>query len=160
MVLRRGNLAYQEDTQDGFSFMDSISISTVYDCGGTSSPPARRKHSSIACDPCRRLKIRCIGGDPGTVSSSSISTPCVHCARLGKGCQWPEEDGRKHQETAAVDAIGLLRRRGGPPSQYQKTSEGDEVSPALSSEETHVDWSNLEYNDDVVHGGPLMLHTV
>ena len=59
----------------------------------------RKRHSSIACSCCRRLKIRCQGGESKTVAANAVPKPCNHCASLGKICEWPEEDGRKQKRT-------------------------------------------------------------
>jgi hypothetical protein len=84
--------------------MESISITTSHDFGNASSLSAKRKHSSIACDPCRRLKIRCIGGGPEVVRGRSLSTPCENCTRASKLCQWPEGDRRKRQKLTTADS--------------------------------------------------------
>lgn len=80
--------------------MDSIHVRTPHDF--EQSPgfgDKRKRHSSIACSCCRRLKIRCQGGESKTVSANAVPKPCNHCASLGKICEWPEEDGRKQKRT-------------------------------------------------------------
>ena len=84
--------------------MESIAISTDKDFDRhTSSPLKRKRHSSIACRCCRKLKIRCRRGDSGLTAVSSVSKACDNCVRLGKVCTWPEEDGRKRQKSTTVN---------------------------------------------------------
>ena len=76
--------------------MESIAISTNEDFNNYSSSSLKRKrHSSIACGCCRKLKIRCQGGAPDSSTAASTPKSCDSCSRLGKICTWPEEDGRK-----------------------------------------------------------------
>lgn len=75
----------------GSDHMDSIKVKTPRDFSSTS--PKRKKHSTIACGSCRKLRIRCEGGlAPGKTNRTK---PCNHCEALKKDCLWPEEDGRK-----------------------------------------------------------------
>ena len=85
--------------------MDSINVRTPHDFEQTpGSGDKRKRHSSIACSCCRRLKIRCQGGESKTVSPNSVPKPCNHCASLGKVCEWPEEDGRKQKRSRQLSA--------------------------------------------------------
>ena len=84
--------------------MESITISTDKDFDRhTSSPSKRKRHSSIACGCCRKLKIRCRRGDTGLTAVSSFSKTCDNCIRLGKVYTWPEDDGRKRQKSTTVN---------------------------------------------------------
>ena len=76
--------------------MDSIKVSTPQSFSASPSSPKRKKHTTIACEPCRKLKIRCLGGEATAINSNSVAAkPCNHCASLSKDCVWPQEDGRK-----------------------------------------------------------------
>ena len=77
--------------------MESIKVRTPSDFAPSS--PKRKKHTTIACGACRKLKIRCQGGDPGGTPSTTTQKPCVNCTNLGKDCVWPQEDGRKRQKS-------------------------------------------------------------
>ena len=94
-----------DDTKTRLGEMDSINVRTPHDF---EQPPGsgdkRKRHSSIACSCCRRLKIRCQGGESKTVSANAVPKPCNHCASLGKVCEWPEEDGRKQKRTRQMSA--------------------------------------------------------
>ena len=82
--------------------MDSIKVSTPQSFKGSPSSPKRKKHTSIACDRCRKLKIRCLGGDVTAISSAPVAVKsCNHCASLSKHCVWPQEDGRKRGRTSS-----------------------------------------------------------
>jgi len=86
--------------------MESISISTVNDFEGSpSSRLKRKKLSSIACDPCRKLKIRCQNGVPSSETADSESKPCSHCRKVERACVWPS-DRRKRLRSSAEDARG------------------------------------------------------
>ena len=85
--------------------MDSINVRTPHDFEQTpGSGDKRKRHASIACSCCRRLKIRCQGGESKSVSPNSVPKPCNHCASLGKVCEWPEEDGRKQKRSRQMSA--------------------------------------------------------
>lgn len=71
--------------------MDSIKVKTPRDF--SSSSPKRKKHTTIACESCRRLRIRCHG---------SRGKTCNHCVQTQKDCQWPLEDGRKKKPKADI----------------------------------------------------------
>ena len=88
--------------------MDSIKVSTPQSFSAPPSSPKRKKHTTIACEPCRKLKIRCLGGGPTATSSPSVTAkPCNHCASLSKHCVWPQEDGRKRGRTSSPgNAVG------------------------------------------------------
>ena len=97
--------------------MDSIKLSTPQSFSASPSSPKRKKHTTIACEPCRKLKIRCLGGGATTISSAPVATnPCNHCASLSKQCVWPQEDGRKRGRTSspgnAAAHDNLARTRG------------------------------------------------
>ncbi|KAI4089940.1 MAG: hypothetical protein LQ344_005041 [Seirophora lacunosa] len=79
--------------------MDSIKVKTPYDFSSTS--PKRKKHSTIACASCRKLRIRCSGGIPP--GKTNRTKPCSHCLHLNKDCLWPEEDGRKRPRATVSD---------------------------------------------------------
>ena len=74
--------------------MDAITLRTPHDFEGSDSHK-RKRHSTIACECCRRLKTRCQGGESNIASPDATPRPCDHCASLGKQCEWPPEDGRK-----------------------------------------------------------------
>ena len=85
--------------------MDSINVRTPHDFEQTPGSGDKRKHnSSIACEYCRKLKIRCQGGESKTVSGNAVPKACNHCAGQGKVCEWPEEDGRKLKRTRQMSA--------------------------------------------------------
>ena len=98
--------------------MDSIKLSTPQSFSASPSSPKRKKHTTIACELCRKLKIRCLGGGGATaISSAPLATnPCNHCAGLSKQCVWPQEDGRKRGRTSspgnAPGQDNLSRTRG------------------------------------------------
>lgn len=82
--------------------MDSIKVSTPQSFSASPSSPKRKKHTTIACEPCRKLKIRCLGGGATSTSTASVAArPCNHCASLSKHCIWPQEDGRKRGRTSS-----------------------------------------------------------
>ena len=82
--------------------MDFIKVSTPQSFSGSPSSPKRKKHTSIACEPCRKLKIRCLGGEATATSSTpGAAKSCNHCAILSKQCVWPQEDGRKKGRTSS-----------------------------------------------------------
>ena len=101
--------------------MESIAISTNEDFDRHSSYFLKRKtHSSIACGCCRKLKIRCRGGESGLTATSSSSKACDNCVRLGKVCTWREDDGRKRQKQTTTN----------PRIIYEDASQGEQNSPA------------------------------
>lgn len=73
--------------------MDTAKVKTPGDFIDPPSSPKRKRHTSIACECCRELKVRCIGGE--SAISSAAPKPCNHCVNQSKNCIWPEEDGRK-----------------------------------------------------------------
>ncbi|KAK3174825.1 hypothetical protein OEA41_002071 [Lepraria neglecta] len=82
--------------------MDSIKVRTPDDFAGPPTSPKRKRHTSIACECCRKLKIRCIGGEAAAIgSASSAPKPCNHCVSLSRSCVWPPEDGRKRPRTSS-----------------------------------------------------------
>lgn len=82
--------------------MDFIKVSTPQSFSGSPSSPKRKKHTSIACERCRKLKIRCLGGEATAITSLPVpAKPCGHCASLSKHCVWPQEDGRKRGRTSS-----------------------------------------------------------
>ena len=83
--------------------MNSIKLHTAEEFEDSLSSSKRKKHTSVACESCRRLKIRCQGGS----DTAAPASPCNHCAKLGRRCLWPEEDFRKRQRTSAIAATGL-----------------------------------------------------
>lgn len=130
--------------------MDSITISTVNDFQGPSPTSAKRKkHSSIACDGCRKLKIRCDGGDPSPSNPHSTSKPCDHCARLGKDCQWAEEDGRKRRRCTVVDPVD---RREGQHAAFPREQTASEEDRSSSTASFGVHQVNL---DGEKHRNPM-----
>ena len=87
--------------------MDSIKLSTPQSFSASPSSPKRKKHTTIACEPCRKLKIRCLGGGATAIGSTPVVTnPCNHCASLSKQCVWPQEDGRKRGRTSSPGNAG------------------------------------------------------
>ena len=87
--------------------MDSIKLSTPQSFSAFPSSPKRKKHTTIACEPCRKLKIRCLGGGATAIGSAPVVTnPCNHCASLSKQCVWPQEDGRKRARTSSPGTGG------------------------------------------------------
>ena len=82
--------------------MDSIKVSTPQSFSASPFSPKRKKHTSIACERCRKLKIRCLGGEALAIDSASVGAKaCNHCASLSKDCVWPQEDGRKRGRTSS-----------------------------------------------------------
>ena len=82
--------------------MDSIKVSTPQSFSASPSSPKRKKHTSIACERCRKLKIRCLGGEAIATGSASVGAKaCNHCVGLSKDCVWPQEDGRKRGRTSS-----------------------------------------------------------
>lgn len=87
--------------------MDSIKLSTPQSFSRYPISPKRKRHTSIACECCRRLKIRCLGGEAAAISSApAASKPCNHCASLSRHCVWPQEDGRKRARTSSPRNAG------------------------------------------------------
>ena len=87
--------------------MDSIKVGTPQSSSGSPSSPKGKKHTSIACERCRKLKIRCLGGEAIALSSAPVAAkPCNHCARVSKHCVWPQEDGRKRGRTSSSGNSG------------------------------------------------------
>ena len=123
--------------------MDSIKVSTPRSFDGSSSSPKRKKHSSIACEPCRKLKIRCLGGEATAISSAPAATrPCNHCTSLSKRCVWPQEDGRKRGRTSSP---GHANGQDYLPEKRWKQSPGprsirslNPPAPSLSSESSQT----------------------
>lgn len=89
--------------------MDNVSVRTPRDFEDSEHPNKKRRHSAIACETCRKLKIRCQGGTPKSQS-------CSHCDSLGRQCEWPEEDGRKmrrqRQLSVSLATVNEDRRDG------------------------------------------------
>ena len=82
--------------------MDSIKLSTPQSFSASPSSPKRKKHTTIACERCRKLKTRCLGGGATAISGALVApNPCNHCASLSKQCVWPQEDGRKRGRTSS-----------------------------------------------------------
>ena len=82
--------------------MDTAKVKTPDDFLGPPSSPKRKRHTSIACECCRRLKVKCLGGEAAALSSGSATPkPCNHCVSQSKLCVWPEEDGRKKAKTSS-----------------------------------------------------------
>lgn len=81
--------------------MDTAKVKTPDDFLGPPTSPKRKRHTSIACECCRKLKIRCLGGDSAIGSSSGGAKPCNHCVSQSKSCLWPPEDGRKRARTSS-----------------------------------------------------------
>ncbi len=75
--------------------MDTAKVKTPGDFIDPPSSPKRKRHTSIACECCRKLKVRCIGGESAISNAPSAPKPCNHCVNQSKNCVWPEEDGRK-----------------------------------------------------------------
>lgn len=81
--------------------MDTAKVKTPDDFIGPPSSPKRKRHTSIACECCRKLKVRCIGGESAISNAPSAPKPCNHCVSQSKNCIWPEEDGRKKTKTSS-----------------------------------------------------------
>ncbi|KAI4195178.1 MAG: hypothetical protein LQ350_007352 [Teloschistes chrysophthalmus] len=103
--------------------MDSIKVKTPRDFSSTS--PKRKKHSTIACTSCRRLRIRCTGGTPP--GATNRTKPCNHCDHLRKDCVFPEEDGRKRPRAAIPDTSEPHQRN--TPTSDETTSVDDSLTP-------------------------------
>ncbi|USW53318.1 Putative zn(2)-C6 fungal-type DNA-binding domain-containing protein [Septoria linicola] len=102
----------------------------------------RRKTAVVACERCRRRKIRCDGNQP-----------CATCARFGVRCAKPEErrerSGSNAEHTALADRVRMLEARlaavtygeqaerltparPGPPSLHLDTSFNADLPRAMS----------------------------
>lgn len=92
--------------------MDTAKVKTPDDFIGPPSSPKRKRHTSIACECCRKLKVRCIGGESAIGSAPSAPKPCNHCISQSKNCVWPEEDGRKKPKITSPAASDLSFRHG------------------------------------------------
>lgn len=112
-------------------WMDSIKVKTPRDFSSTS--PKRKKHSTIACGSCRKLRIRCQGGQPP--GTSNRTKPCNHCENLKKDCLWPEEDGRKRPRASASDSSDPARRN--TPASDESASVDDNSTPQSALHEVH-----------------------
>lgn len=87
--------------------MDSIKVSTPQSFPGSPTSPKRQKHTSIACEGFRKLKIRCLGGEATAISSATVvARPYNHCASLSKHCVWPQGDGRRRGRTSSPGNAG------------------------------------------------------
>lgn len=74
---------------------------------GSPTSPKRQKHTSIACEGCRKLKVRCLGGEATAISSAPVVVRrCNHCASLSKHCVWPQGDGRRRGRTSSPGNAG------------------------------------------------------
>lgn len=137
--------------------METAEVRTSDGFTGSLSPK-RNRHSSKACTCCRKLKIRCSGGEAATLgSASSTQRRCNHCVSQSKTCVWPPDDGRKRARTSSSkSAISRSKKdelrvesscsKLTPPSRYsiphQDSSASDIVargnrdseSPALSGD--------------------------
>ena len=134
--------------------MDTAKVKTPDDFLGPPSSPKRKRHTSIACECCRRLKIKCLGGEAAALSSgSSAPRPCNHCVSQSKLCVWPEEDGRKKAKTSSPagsdvsfrggkrgaglvelsGSIPTIPRQGSGRSEDTKTSRSPKISPKWRS---------------------------
>ena len=92
--------------------MNSIKLRTALDFEHAPSSYKRKGHISLACESCRRLKIRCQGG----LGGSAGPNPCDHCMKLSKDCVWPEEDFRKRPKASATTATELQPRVSASPA--------------------------------------------
>lgn len=93
--------------------MDTAKFKTPDDFIGPPTSPKRRRHTSIACECCRKLKVRCLGGEAAAIgSSASLPKPCNHCISQSKTCIWPEEDGRKKAKTSSPATSDISFRQG------------------------------------------------
>ncbi|KAL8721293.1 MAG: hypothetical protein Q9225_001997 [Loekoesia sp. 1 TL-2023] len=111
--------------------MDSIKVKTPRDFSSTS--PKRKKHSTIACGSCRKLRIRCEGGiAPGKTSRTK---PCNHCENLKKDCSWPEEDGRKRPRANVSDPSDATYRN--TPASDENSSVHDGLTPQSALNDVH-----------------------
>lgn len=90
--------------------MDTAKVKTPGDFIDPPSSPKRKRHTSIACECCRKLKVRCIGGE--SAISSAAPKPCNHCVNQSKNCIWPEEDGRKKTKMLSPAGSDLSSRHG------------------------------------------------
>lgn len=80
--------------------MENAKLRTQDDFNGPPSP--KRKYSRKACECCRKLKIRCLGGEAVTLGNASLAPkPCNHCVSQSRTCVWPPEDGRKRARTSS-----------------------------------------------------------
>ncbi|KAL9602074.1 MAG: hypothetical protein Q9219_002070 [cf. Caloplaca sp. 3 TL-2023] len=111
--------------------MDSIKVKTPRDFSSTS--PKRKKHSTIACASCRKLRIRCEGGvAPGKTNRTK---PCNHCGNLKKDCLWPEEDGRKRPRANVSEPSDPNYRN--TPTSDETTSVDDSLTPQSTLNDVH-----------------------
>lgn len=106
--------------------MDTAKVKTPDDFIGPPSSPKRKRHTSIACECCRKLKVRCIGGESAISNAPSAPKPCNHCISQSKKCTWPEEDGRKKTKTSSPARSDPSFRNG------KRGKEVDSVPPNAS----------------------------
>ena len=123
--------------------MDSIKVSTPQSFLASPTSPKRKKHSTIACERCRKLKIRCLGGGTTSVSSGPVAAkPCDHCASQSKHCVWPREDGRKRGRTSSPGNGGerdnIRRTRRDEKSSLRSIGSLTVATPTLSTENPQV----------------------
>lgn len=119
--------------------MDSIKVKTPRDFSSTS--PKRKKHSTIACGSCRKLRIRCEGGiAPGKANRTKR---CNHCEALRKECLWPEEDGRKRPRANVVAEPSDPAYRNTPTS-----DETTSVDGGLTPQSTLTDVNRLSIGSE------------
>ena len=128
--------------------MNSVNVRTPHDFEqAPGSADKRKRHSSIACSCCRRLKIRCHGGESKTASSNSSSKPCTHCLSLGKLCEWPEEDGRKQKRTRQMSAASSLSMNRQDSIGLDSSSTGNPTPPPVSCDQTR--FADLPVTDSI-----------
>ena len=112
------------------AWMDSIKVKTPRDF--SSASPKRKKHSTIACASCRKLRIRCQGGQPP--GQTNRTKPCNHCGNLRRECLWPEEDGRKRPRASFAETTDT-KLHGTPTSDEAMSI--DEAPAAQSTYNVH-----------------------
>ena len=87
--------------------MGSVKVSTPHSFPGSPTSNKRQKHTIIACEGCRKLKIRCLGGEATAISSAPVvAWPYNHCASLSKHCVRPQGDGRRRGRTSSPGNAG------------------------------------------------------
>lgn len=120
--------------------MDSVQIRTTQDFENPLlTSHKRRKYSTLACDCCRRLKRRCLGGEPAFGSLDSPIKPCSLCISSGRDCVWPKEDGRRRQSGSMLNTADPL-----PSQRYAAT---DTSSSTSVSAEIQVGWNQEQHKN-------------
>ncbi|KAM6514167.1 hypothetical protein FALCPG4_015326 [Fusarium falciforme] len=95
--------------------------------GGRKGRKGRKKldyrRTSVACNPCRRRKIRCI------ISSSDSRGRCIACIRLKKECSFYPTDQPPHTSHAKKSSQPSSGPKGSPTPSSPATSSGKPAEP-------------------------------